>query len=239
MKMGQKVENEVEDRQVELVAKVQVLATDALGQPTSARYTITRLEAGPPGAPLAPVVPPGQVLTIVRGEPPSITLEGGGALTEAQTDDVKAVISVGPVVPITDDQVFGTTTPQLVGATWPINAQLGAAGLSDEDLTVAPEGLSGQSKLVSVRPEAGVECLEVSVSFLAKALQFNKLPPGSTVTGQMSVDLIGLFPTDATRQPISQTSTTRGQFNMILFGGAATSDMQLEETKTTTRAPAL
>jgi hypothetical protein len=235
MKIGQQTKNEVEDRQVELVAKVEVLATDPLGQPTSARYTIERLEAGQTGTPLAPVLMPGQVLTVVRGAQPLLTLDQGGALTEAQQDDVKAVISTGPVTPITDDQAFGTPTPQLVGASWPINAQFAAAGLSDDELTVTPDGLMGQTKLVAARPEAGQECLEVSVSFLVKSPQFTKLPPGSTVTGQMTVDHTGLYPTDGTRQPVSQSSISRGQFNMVLLNGAATSDMTMEETKTSSR----
>lgn len=237
MKIGGQTKNEIEDRQVELVAKVEVLATDAQGQPTSARYTIERLEAGQTGTPLAPVLAPGQVLTVVRGQQPVLALDQGGALTEAQTDDVKAVISTGPVTPVTDDQAFGTATPQLVGATWPINAQYAAAGLSDDEITVTPDGLMGQTKLVAARPEAGQDCLEVSVSFLVKSPVFTKLPPGSTVTGQMTVDHTGLYPLDGTRQPVTQSGITRGQFNMILLNGAATSDMTMEETKTTSRVP--
>jgi hypothetical protein len=238
MKIGEQTKTKNESRHLELAAKVKILAVDALGQPTSTEYTIERFVAGQ--APEQEVViEPGRVLTVTRGDEPTLELDRG-RLSKQAKQDVEALLNTGEVKSITDDQVFGTKVPQPVGAAWPIDSAAAAEALSEDKLRILPEGLSGTAKLLAVREEAGGECLELAAHFEVKGIEFLGMPRGTVVEqSEMTVDQSGLFPRDHTKQRLRDTMKLTGQFRlkMTLLGKTVSMDMSLSETKQRQRTP--
>lgn len=74
-----------------------------------------------------------------------------------------------------DDEVFGTSNPQILGAIWPVDKDAAARSLEDF-LRIQPGDLDGTSKLVRTKKVTAVECAEVLAKIRLRKFEL----PGSS-----------------------------------------------------------
>lgn len=146
-----------------------------------------------------------------------VTVEGRAA-SKMVRDALDALSSLKTHTGPSDNDIFGTTAPQAVGAEWPANVALAEADLAARGIVVAPGSLQGSSKLVSVSSDGGVDCLEIESHVRVGSLRSLKdLPPGSTVE-DASIDVVfhTSLPVDASRvEPRSDMRLTmKGTFEV-------------------------
>lgn len=100
-----------------------------------------------------------------------------------------------------DDEVFGTKSPQPVGAEWPVDSELAEKDLRARDMVIPPGSITGSTKLVAVRSVRGIDCLEVDNHMSISALKsMGELPPGSTIkNARIDVHVHLLLPIDETK----------------------------------------
>ena len=149
---------------------------------------------------------PGAILVVERGatkHDARVTLDGRAAskdVLDALDHLTQLTLHKGP----SDDDVFGTKTPQPVGAEWPIDADLAEKDLRARDMVIPPGAIRGATKLVAVRAVRGVDCLELDNHMEISALQsMGELPPGSTIkNGRVDVHLHLLLPIDESKSAV-------------------------------------
>jgi hypothetical protein len=150
------------------------------------------------------VVPKGSRVLIVRAarkEDARVTVNGSPA-TKAVREAIAHVTELTTKSGASDDEIFGTSTPQPVGGEWDINAALAEKDLVARDIMVVPGSVSGKTRLVAVRPVDGVDCLELDNTLRVGSIASMKdLPPGSTIeNASITVRLHVLVPVDGSRE---------------------------------------
>lgn len=116
-----------------------------------------------------------------KKEDATVTIDGRVG-SKIVRDAVDALTSLKTNTGPSDDAIFGTKTPQAVGAEWPANTALAESDLATRGIVVAPGSLTGGSKLVSVSSEDGGDYLDIESHVHVGALKsISELPPGSTV----------------------------------------------------------
>lgn len=193
-RMGQQVvKQDIVHREVEFEADYTPLALDGTGNQIRAQYVVHRCVATVNQS-SRPLVTPGATVVVQRADPPIVTVNG----QPMSADDVELldlVISTDPPRPMPDDAIFGTPTPQPVGATWPINAQNAAADLRESGMIIDPSNLQGQVRLANVRPCSAGHCLAVVAEMQATGIQMPELPNGAVVTsGVLNTHMEGFLP---------------------------------------------
>jgi hypothetical protein len=96
----------------------------------------------------------------------------------------------------TDDDVFGTTTPQAVGARWPINAALAREDLK-ESTGLEAQSLTGESWLEATTRVGTMDCLDVRSKLAVELSSIPELPPGATIDfGHADAEMRAAIPID-------------------------------------------
>lgn len=196
------VKRETVDREIELEARVVVLAVDGAGTPTHLEYTIESLNVQSPEGRSEPL-PRGSVIAAERGHE-RVTYRAVAPLSpEAQKamDEV-----VGPrSSESTDDEVFGTAEPQGVGAIWPMNTALAAKSLAAAHLDVPAEAIRGQTHLVGLAEVAGRPCLEVAGELTIRDPRIIDLPDGRPESAELRSSYRKLVPIDTAAPEVDST----------------------------------
>jgi hypothetical protein len=221
---------------VDLAGDYSVLSLDAGGQPRRLRLAIDHMTIDSGTGPHAAPVP--GVIVIERGDPGSIVGENGEAIAE---DTVALLHHVVPehARPVDDDAVFGTRQPQVMGATWPLDANGAAHGLAALQLTVDPSNVSGGTTLVSVGNESGIDVLVLRTVIHATHIGFPGLPPGSSerrADVQATVDVA--LPRDVGIVPLHETEESTVDIEVEVptdSGVRAVVDVTMRETVTHVR----
>jgi hypothetical protein len=81
----------------------------------------------------------------------------------------------------TDDQVFGSPEPRVVGARWPIHAKVALEDLAATGVRAG--ALSGDTALMSVSRVENADYLELRYRMDVTGLEVPGLPPGSVIEG--------------------------------------------------------
>ncbi len=143
-------------QQVRIVAtlegEAQVVALDEDGRQKELQVTVESFTIDVDGQEQTPLSP-GTVVRVVRGEPGRILIDGEDV--EGQLAEVLGlVLPDGP--DRNEDAVFGTTNPQHVGGTWPIDPESTAVMLRAMRLETEDSAIDGTMTLAS-RDEASYQ----------------------------------------------------------------------------------
>jgi len=115
------------------------------------------------------------------------------------------VLEVGDPEGAGDDEVFGTTDRQKVGAAWPMDAAAAAKDFGRMGMVVKKEDTSGSSRLADVADVDGVPCLKVECAFRARNIRGkdkgkeageDKDNLTTLDGGEMKATVVTLLPTD-------------------------------------------
>jgi hypothetical protein len=101
-----------------------------------------------------------------------------------------------------DDDVFGTTAPQAIGATWPVNAALTARELHRMHLDVPAAAVHGQSQLVGLVDVAGQACLDIAGELSISDPRIIDVPGAWTDAAELRSTYRARLPVDATSPAI-------------------------------------
>jgi hypothetical protein len=106
----------------------------------------------------------------------------------------------------TDDDIFGTTQPQLVGAHWPLNGELARADLAeDQSADVASTTISGETTFAGIKHVGNVDALEMKAEMHLDGIKFPLAQPGATCDpGQAKAIMTKLVPVDENRGVLEQ-----------------------------------
>ncbi len=203
---GKQVKNVTLRRHVLLEGVAETLSINGARVPVRTRYVVERFEAGTPEG-MRPVVAPGTVLTIQRGDEKqqSVTSDKG-ALTAEQIAAVNLAVSLR-IGRDNDQRIFAGKEPRSVGESWPINSELGRASMEEEGVGKL-RSLGGNSTLVAERDVDGIPCLEVMSRMEGDIETLPDLPPDTTVVrGKLRARLSGLFPKDPKQPALLKTSS--------------------------------
>ncbi len=189
------------------------------------------------------LAPAGARLVIERGatkRDARVTLNGVSVskdMLDAVDHLTTLTVHKGP----TDDEVFGTTTPQPVGAEWPVNGELAEKDLRARDMNVPPGSVSGTTKLVAVRTVRGVDCLEIDNHMSVASIQaMRELPPGSTVkNARIDVHMHLMLPIDETKTALESEMTLAitGAFGVPSPKGPVEVELASEDHKKAVELP--
>jgi hypothetical protein len=208
VRAGSAPEERHQDLTVQMDAVERVLAVNARGQPTQSEFSISRFAAT--GAPAGTTLPhDGQVLRLTRAalsEQSTLTLDGQ-PVSHALRELLDVVLDLS-IDALSDDDVFGTTQRQAVGASWPIHADLAQRDLASTRGIDAT--LSGQTRLVQRGVVQGADALEVAGTMHGNITRSSDMPASSTLRrGVMDMTYRAALPLDAARGRLNDGTEMR------------------------------
>lgn len=223
---GQIVEQGTTSKRVELQGHLTVMQVNQFGQVMGSQIMIQKCVAQTDTG-VKTLATPGQVLYVARGEPPVVTLNQA-PVSENDIELLDLVLSMDPPGPATEDQALGSPNPQIVGASWPVDAQLTAASLSRDNMVLDPNQLQGTTTLLGVERPGGRECLDVQVNMEIRGVQMPTLPPNATLnSGVMEFNMRALFPTDLVTPPMRDEAAMRARFQLTVATGGPPAVVEL------------
>ncbi len=239
VRSGERVLHERRDElQLALRAEVEVLDVTDDGTPRALRYRVEDFTQTTPDGPQS-LLAPGTAFIVTRGAETPFNVVEGQMSQEVQ--DYLGLLIPTHAPSANDDQLLGTDAPQPVGGTWPIDSQRAAAELETAGLRIAPQALTGQSRLVGVSAVDGVAYLEVRTELQATEVLPPRLPPGASLRrSQLNASFSGLFPADARGPRLQDGAELSAEvvFEQTLDGQPVESQMRLEQQSRTSYAPA-
>lgn len=142
------------------------------------------------------------VVRAAKEDDATITVDG-----EPATDDVHDAIKVlmslrrgGP----SDDEIFGTKTPQRIGGHWRVDEKRALEDLAaDQPTMVQNASLSGDAWLENVTRVDGVDCLDVHAKIQIDNLAFDKVPNANVDVSRAVATYSGMFPIDTSLGRVS------------------------------------
>ena len=188
-------------RSILLIANVVIRSVNAHGKPTLTEYTVQECTTG--GDAPRTILPAGSVVLVTAregAEDGTITLQGG-QLTEEQTKQLDLVMSTH-IAGGTDDAIFGTTAPQAIGASWPMNAAEAAQDLSRmPSINIAAHQIRGGATLVGLEDTDGVPCQRIEAAMQAQGFTISGFPEGATMrSASLELRMSAAFPLDTSLQ---------------------------------------
>jgi hypothetical protein len=179
------------DLTVELDGIVKVRKVDSHGSGTLLDCTVNHLLLTEGGT-TSDILPPGSVITTetVRAAAhiyqKSVVLQGQ-KLTPGQIELINKVLeSKMPEAP-TEQDIFGTATPQPLGGTWALNRERGVQYWLSRSIAVEPRDFTGKSQLAAIEKVGNVECLRVEGAM--KASKFKSTYNANVQTEHGSLSL--------------------------------------------------
>jgi hypothetical protein len=175
------------------------------------------------------------VVTRAAKKEDALATVDGRPASKSVRDALDAIINLTAHTGPSDDEIFGTTTPQSIGGEWTVNGPLAEKDLSVSGIIVSPGGITGKTKLLGVQSVNGVDCLELENTMTIGAIQSTGgLPAGSTVeNASMAVALHLLLPVDQTRVDVRSDMklTMKGTFTVPSPKGAVRVTLESVEDK--------
>ncbi|MDO9018115.1 MAG: hypothetical protein Q8S73_02990 [Deltaproteobacteria bacterium] len=218
-----------EHLQVHFRAVERVLAVSPEGKALQSEYTIERLESEDASGSRV-LLRPGQVVTVARaqrGAEARVTV-GGRPVDRPVREALGVVVSMS-IGGASDDEVFGTTQRQAVGAVWPINAEVAQRDLLRTANVTAT--LSGQTRINGAATVQRTPCLDVSAEMNGTITAMANLPPRSSVrSGTMRVTLRGMFPVAPTTPALSSSMEMTMDVHVDLPPSAASAHNEIRIT---------
>ncbi|NUP08043.1 MAG: hypothetical protein HOW73_18510 [Polyangiaceae bacterium] len=128
-------------------------------------------------------------------EQTAVLVDGARAsqdVREALDEVVSLALSKGP----SDDQVFGTRKPRVVGESWPVPVESARRTFAARSIRVPEGAITGEMKLAGVDVVNDVECLEVVGSMRITSFEPLDVPVGTTFQhALMDVQMRSVTPT--------------------------------------------
>jgi hypothetical protein len=166
-----------------------VVATDAHGRTTRARYEVKELTSD--GRRLQGS---GIELTRHGKETDAEIVVDGNPANENVRKALSALFKLG-LDGATDDDVFGTKTPQPVGARWAIDSAVAVRSFKDDGLDVS--SIHGDVWLDGTTRMDGVECLDIRGALHMSGIRLPDLPKGAEVDeSRADAELRATLPTE-------------------------------------------
>jgi hypothetical protein len=167
-----------------------VAKVDEKGATTRAQYDVKDLSVD--GHPLAHGSV--DITNAPKEEDATILVEGAPASKEVhKAFESLLKLSLGGA---TDDDMFGTRTPQAVGAHWPINATLARQDLK-ESAGLEAQSITGESWLEATTRVGDLDCLDVRSKLGLELSSIPDLPPGATIdSGHADAEIRAAMPLD-------------------------------------------
>ena len=136
----------------------------------------------------------------------AVLMVNGQAASKEQRDALDGLMTLtigGP----SDDEIFGTTTPQAIGAEWDIQSTLAQKDLADKGIVAT--SLTGKVKLVGIENVRGTECLDLRADLtIAGITSVDELPKGSVIeNGSVDARMKGLFAADGKGRQAEELET--------------------------------
>jgi hypothetical protein len=190
---GQEISNEHKTRHTHLEGVITTVALDARQDELRATLDVTALSVDD-----VVLLQNKRVdITKARKADDAILIVDGAPASPEQRKALKDILSLRVGGP-TDDDIFGTTQPQLAGAHWPVNGGLARADLA-EDTGVTSTSVSGETTFVGVKRVGDVDALEMRGEMHLEGITV-PLPPGATSEpGQANVTMTNVLPVDENR----------------------------------------
>jgi hypothetical protein len=199
MEGDQIVKREAEEREVDLEAIIEVLHVDGAGEPVSLAYTVEHLIVQTPAG-RTEILPGGWVVGAEPSED-EVTFRSADPLpAEARKalDDTLSPLSSES----SDDDIFGTTEPQAIGAIWPVNAARTAKEFRRMHLDIPAEAVHGRSQLVGLADVAGQVCLDVAGEVSIRDTRIINVPGARIDAAELRSTYRARLPLDATSPAI-------------------------------------
>jgi hypothetical protein len=192
----QRVDKDSPDQHVvHLDAVLSVIAVDERGRATRELYDVKELTKD--GARLKD----GQGAAVSRveltgaKEKKDAVLTVDGAPSTAEVRNVLSSLLKLRLDDTNDDDAFGTTTPQRIGAHWPIHGDAAIASLNAGGLQVS--SATGDMWLEGTTRVDGAECLDVRGKLDVSGIKVPGMPEGSvTLDGQARAEMRAELPID-------------------------------------------
>jgi hypothetical protein len=157
-----------EDKRVELDGIEEVRKVDAKNRATQIILEVKRCEEVMKDGAKRTIISPGRTLQVTAKKDAEAELKlDQGTLAKKDEALVRLIVHLREHNDPDDDAIFGTTKPQLVGASWPINAKAFAKQPSQEGYDpVDPKNVKGKSTFVAVQDVRGFgTCLQLELDF--------------------------------------------------------------------------
>jgi hypothetical protein len=185
---GAVIEDKHQKRVLHYDAVHTVVAVDDKGRTTRSRYDVKDLLAD--GKPLMHGV---VEITRAPKEKDAVIVVDGKPATDELRDALSSLLKLG-LGSADDDEVFGTKTPQAIGAHWPINGALAKASLSD-DTGIDAQSVTGDVWLAGTTKVGDLDCLDVRGKLGIEGMTVPELPEGSvTESGRADAEMQTALP---------------------------------------------
>lgn len=221
---------------VRMVAVERIVTVNATGEPIDSEFTIESFEVERGGTRVTALAQ-GTAVLLERATSPDAQarITVGGAPVASEVAEALAVVVSRKVSGVSDDEVFGSTTPRRVGERWNINSQvaereLAASGLSDVRLR-------GEVRALELTTVDSLPCLVLSASMTGRLSSIPNMPSIATfVSGTVETTHRGAFPTDGTSRPPTSEMTMSLDATFTVRAGASqpvqTFHMVVQESRT-------
>ena len=195
----------IPELKVQLSADVEVLGTDSVGSITNAAFQfntflVSRGGIDQPDSQLPPVT--------ARLRDGKVVLEKNGIPDNFVEPSIQEALSLAiDIIKTTDatpDQLYGTTNPQKIGDSWPINTQLLARelkklGTFPENAVTGTATVKGETRLNTSALSGGsptddVDCLQIGVDVNVDSFAV-QIPGFTPKTGHLKLEYLVLMPT--------------------------------------------
>lgn len=156
---------------IDLDGTVTVRKIDSHGQGTWLECLINKLRVSE-GSFTRDILPPGTVLNTQMSPLAGAKYQRFVTIDQKQLEgDIAEMISrvfdaKMPDAP-TEQEIFGSNSPQLIGSTWALNRQRGVQYWASLSMAVEPRDFSGKSRLIDIEKLGTVECFRIEGSMKA------------------------------------------------------------------------
>jgi hypothetical protein len=139
-------------------------------------------------------------ITKARKADDAILLVDGAPVSADLRKTLKDILELR-VGGLTDDDIFGTTQPQLVGGHWPLNGERARADLAEQQgADLSSTTISGETTFVGLKHVGNVDALEMKAEMHLDGIKFPLPQPGATSEpGQATAIMTKLVPVDERR----------------------------------------
>lgn len=192
---------DIKESEIRISGHMNVTAVNNLGQPIGYDFTVTKCTKDN-----KPVVDSGAVVAVsnVKGAP--VYKVNGATLDQETTMALSSVLfSIDPEHTFNGDTAFGTSTPQQVNGTWPVDKDVAAMILSRIGIAIPKDKIDAQGKLLSVEMIDGKQTEIVEISMSAGDVRYNKENPGQRIS--ISSQMLLALPTDSTAHAVGEKSS--------------------------------
>ncbi len=213
---------------IAFVADTKVIDVDAVGIATKTELAVESCTVDSGAGPM-PLFSPGVVLTVTRGGDPAIVSQNG-TLPRATAQWLRMVLPTGPAT-MTDDDIFGSTAPRVVGAVWPVNADFMANELGAVGLRIRPDRIIGQATLAAVDVVAGRQALDIRVEVSATGVEPDQKPADAVVErGELHTELTSWYPVDPSHMRLKDSATATVELVLVHPATSVSKDAKPGET---------